>query len=91
MSVMTSDQELLNAFIAEFPDAHIVNNAAAGGEFEDAWNWLFDLAGKMRPAITDGLRDRVRSHFTEDDYHDWYVAKVDELLVKLPRKESVAA
>lgn len=90
---MSTDQEVLDAFIAEFPDARMVNSSARGGEYEEAWDWLFDLAGKMRPAISDSLRQMVTDHFanSDEEYNDWYIAEVREHLAKLPRKESPAA
>ena len=84
---------MLDAFIAEFPEAYTVNSSALGGEYEEAWAWLFDLADKMRPAISDGLRARTLAFF-EDPAEEWterYIAKVREHRAKLPRKETPPA
>lgn len=90
---MSGDVEVLEAFIAEFPRAHIVRDAMAGGEFEDAWDWLFNLTDKLRPAISDGLRRQVIDFFvnSDEEYFDWYIEDVREHLAKLPRKQVSAA
>lgn len=80
---------MMNAFIAEFPDANIVENALDGGEFGEAWLWILDLAGKMRPAISDRLRSLITNHLAKH-YNESFVSDAREQLDRLPRRSSVA-
>lgn len=89
MATTCEAQALIEAFISEFPDVHIVRNALDGGEFDEAWLWIFDLASKMKPPISSGLRSRILDHFAK--YYDGdYVAEVRAQLEALPRRPSKA-
>ncbi|MDQ2636593.1 MAG: hypothetical protein M3Y83_06940 [Actinomycetota bacterium] len=89
---MITDQEMLDAFVAEFPEAYMVNSVAGAGLYEEVWPWLFDLTDKMRPAISDELRQKTIDFFvnSDEEYYDWYLDEVRTHLAKLPRKETSA-
>ena len=89
MTYVQDEFAAMNAFIAEFPDAHIVRNALDGGEFAEAWLWIFDLAGKMKPAISEALRSLIVNHLSKY-YDEGFVIAAREQLDRLPLRSSAA-